>query len=70
MAGQSAAGGEADQGGGGVDELVPLGPGLMSTGSANFSQLTAVPAASAKSFSTSKTLADTQLLSSHNSAGQ
>ena len=70
MAVQSAAGGVAGHADGGGDDLVQLGPGLMPTRSANISNITAVPAASANNVSPSNTLGGTQLLDHRNSAGQ
>ena len=70
VADQSVAGGVAELEDGGGDDLGQLGPGLVPTRSANTSNISAVPAASAKNFSPSNTLAETQLLGRHNSAGQ
>ena len=68
---QSVVGGDSgsnDEGGG--DGLVQLSPGLMTTGSEITSNITAVPAASARNISQITTLADTQLSERHISTGQ
>ena len=67
---QSAVGGGSGSNDGGGDGLVPLSPGLMSTGSESSSNIAAVPTASARNFSRSNTLADTQLLERRISTGQ
>ena len=70
MADQSVAGGVAELEDGGGDDLGQLGPGLVPTRSANTSNISAVPAASARNISQITTLADTQLSERHISTGQ